>query len=51
MSDATHTIKAAVERRDNAAKEAGATTPKERQAMVSDHLDKKAAREGRWFGG
>ncbi|MGW3121368.1 hypothetical protein ACWDBW_30165 [Streptomyces sp. NPDC001107] len=44
------TVDAATARRDRDSREAGAHTPQERQAMVSQPLHKKGAREDRWFG-
>lgn len=45
------TVAAATRRRDRDSEEAGATTAQEQQAMVSQSLHKKGAREGRWYSG
>ncbi|WP_159048633.1 hypothetical protein [Streptomyces sp. NRRL F-4489] len=50
MSKAKHTIKAAKERRNRDSEVAGTQNAKERQAMVSQNLDERGQKEGRWYG-
>ncbi|MGW0876631.1 hypothetical protein ACWD3Z_40070 [Streptomyces sp. NPDC002740] len=46
------TVGAAQQRRDRDSKVAEATTPKEKQEQVSQHLHERGFREGeRWYGG
>ncbi|MFE2075167.1 hypothetical protein [Streptomyces misionensis] len=51
MSNKNDTVKAALGRQERDAKDAGATTPEEKQQIVSQHLDERAAKEGPRFYG
>ncbi|MFB8772967.1 hypothetical protein [Streptomyces broussonetiae] len=50
VSKSKKSVDAAKGRRDRDSKEAGATTPAQRQEQVSTNLARKAHREGRFYG-